>query len=176
MVYSMEIYIDGSCRNIGTPRAIGSAAAIFTNKDERSDKWTRDLRRGPRYPPPTNQRAELTSVILAIELALIRFQKQETSPYLDVKIHSNSEYAMDCMTHGIHEWNGNGWINDAGDEVENRDLMEKVLDLDYRLRDKGDVKYILIPKEENQEADRFCNMALDAQYEEVGPGNDEPVA
>ncbi|KAF3167136.1 hypothetical protein TWF225_012058 [Orbilia oligospora] len=176
MVYTMEIYIDSGCRNLGTTRAIGSAAAILTNKGERSNKWTTDLRRGPRLPPPTIQRAELTSVILAIDIATIRFEQLDTKPYLDVKIHSNSEYAIDCMTNRIHQCNRNGWMDDAGDEVENRDLMEKVLDLEDLLRDKGDVSYFLISREENQEATEFCNRALDDQSRELGPEKHEPVA
>ncbi|KAF3089150.1 hypothetical protein TWF706_010480 [Orbilia oligospora] len=82
MVYTMEIYIDSGCRNLGTTRAIGSAAAILTNRGERSNKWTTDLHRGPRLPPPTIQRAELTSVILAIDIATIQFEQLDTKPYL----------------------------------------------------------------------------------------------
>jgi ribonuclease HI len=66
MVYVMEIYIDGGCRGNGQPGAIGAAAAVFKHRYGHK-AWTRVL---PRYPPPTNQRAEITAIIMALQQAL----------------------------------------------------------------------------------------------------------
>lgn len=160
MVYIMEIYVDGGCRDNGQPGAIGAAAAIFKKKYEGYDAWTKSL---PPYPPPTNQRAEITAIILALEQALEKLEELDTNPYLDVKIYSDSRYAIGCMTNWIYKWARNGWINAAGNEVANRDLIQEASDLDDRLKEEGDVEYIWIPREENQLADRLCNEDMDKQ-------------
>lgn len=160
MVYIMEIYVDGGCRGNGQPGAIGAAAAVFKKRNGKCDAWTKSL---PLYPPPTNQRAEITAIILALEQALEKFEELDTNPYLDVKIYSDSRYAIGCMTNWIYKWTRNGWINAAGNEVANRDLIQEASHLDDRLKEEGDVEYIWISREENQLADRLCNENMDKQ-------------
>ena len=160
MVYTMEIYVDGACRGNGQPGARGAAAAVFKHRFGGHNAWTRTL---PRRPPPTNQRAEITAIILALELALEKLDELCTNPMLDVKIYSDSRYAIGCMTEWVYKWSRNGWINSAGNEVANRDLIEEASDLDDRLKEEGTVEYIWIPREKNQDADRYCNEALDEE-------------
>ena len=154
----MEIYVDGGCRRNGQPGAIGAAAAIFELKFGRQDRWYKVL---PRNPPPTNQRAEITAIILALEQALEKYEQLDKNPWLDVKIYSDSRYAIGCMTEWVYKWSRNGWRNAAGYEVANRDLIEKASDLDDRLKEEGDVEYIWIPREQNQDADSLCNDVMD---------------
>ena len=160
MVYIMKIYVDGGCRGNGQPGAIGAAAAVFEKRNGGHYAWTKSL---PQYPPPTNQRAEITAIILALEQALEKYENLDTNPYLDVKIYSDSKYAIGCMTNWIYKWTRNGWINAAGNEVANRDLIQEASDLDDRLKEEGDVEYIWISREENQLADRLCNECMDEQ-------------
>ncbi|XTI82314.1 ribonuclease H1 [Cenococcum geophilum] len=160
MVYIMEIYVDGGCRGNGQPGAIGAAAAVFKKRNGKSVAWTKSL---PLYPPPTNQRAEITAIILALEQALEKLEELDTNPHLDVKIYSDSRYAIGCMTNWIYKWARNGWINAAGNEVANRDLIQEASHLDDRLKEEGDVEYIWISREENQLADRLCNENMDKQ-------------
>jgi len=161
MVYIMEIYVDGGCRGNGKPDSIGAAAAVFRRKWGKSDYWTRVL---PRWPPPTNQRAEISAIILALEQALEEYANLDGNPWLDVKIYSDSKYAIGCMTDWVYKWSTNGWRNAAGNEVANRDLIEEASDLGDRLKEEGKVEYIWIPREDNDEADRICNEAMDDQY------------
>lgn len=160
MVYTMRIYTDGGCRGNGHPGAIGAAAAVFMKKHGRWKSWTRSL---PSYPWPTNQRAEITAIILALEQALENLENLDTNPFLDVEIYSDSRYVVDCMTKWIYKWTKNGWTNYAGNEVANRDLLEEASDLDDRLKEEGTVAYIWIPREENGIADRLCNENMDDQ-------------
>jgi len=160
MVYTMEIYVDGGCRGNGQPGSIGAAAAVFKLRSGKHEAWTKIL---PQYPPPTNQRAEITAIILALELALEKLAELRTNPWLDVKIYSDSRYAIGCMTDWVYKWSRNGWINAAGNEVANRDLIQEASDLDDRLKEEGTVEYIWIRREENQDADRYCNQALDEE-------------
>lgn len=160
MVYIMKIYTDGGCRGNGQPGAIGAAAAVFETKYGRHTAWTRQL---PSYPTPTNQRAEITAIILALEQALEKYRELDSNPWLDVKIYSDSRYAVDCMTKWIYKWTKNGWTNAAGNPVANQDLLEEASDLDDRLKDEGNVEYLWIPREENELADKYCNETLDEQ-------------
>jgi len=160
MVYIMEIYVDGGCRGNGTPSSIGAAAAVLKLRFGRQNVWTKIL---PRQPPPTNQRAEIEAIILALEQALENYEELDTDPWLDIKIYSDSRYAVGCMTKWVYKWSRNGWMNAAGNEVANRDLIEKASDLDDRLREEGTVEYIWIPREKNQVADRYCNQVMDEE-------------
>jgi ribonuclease HI len=65
------------------------------------------------------------------------------------------------MTEWIHKWCRNGWINSAGNEVANKELIQEASGLDDKVKELGDVKYIWIPREQNEDADRYCNQALD---------------
>ncbi|KAE8423319.1 ribonuclease H-like domain-containing protein [Aspergillus pseudocaelatus] len=170
MPYIMEIYTDGGCRGNGRSGAIGAAAAVFKNKFGKCTGWTRPL---PKYPAPTNQRAEITAIILALETALEKLEELDTRPYLDVKIYSDSRYAIGCMTKWIYKWANNGWTNAAGNEVANRDLIEKASDLDDRLKEEGDVEYIWIPREKNQTADEMCNDEMDEQCRKAETSSDD---
>lgn len=160
MVYTMEIYVDGGCRGNGQPGSIGAAAAVFKLRSGQQTAWTRIL---PDYPPPTNQRAEITAIILALEQALQRYAELRSNPWLDVKIYSDSRYAIGCMTAWIYKWSKNGWINAAGKSVANQDLIQEASHLDDKLKEEGSVEYIWIPREENQEADRCCNQVMDEE-------------
>jgi ribonuclease HI len=160
MVYTMEIYVDGGCRGNGQPGSIGAAAAVFESRSGKQTAWTRVL---PRHPPPTNQRAEIAAIILALQKALEKLAQLRTNPWLDVTIYSDSRYAIGCMTDWVYKWSRNGWINAAGNEVANRDLIKQASDLDDELKEDGTVEYIWIPRDQNQDADRYCNHVMDEQ-------------
>ncbi|KAI0906556.1 ribonuclease H-like domain-containing protein [Ustulina deusta] len=158
MVYVMEFYVDGGCRGNGKPWAIGAAACIMMKRHGSYASQSLEL---PRDPEPTNQRAEMTAIIMALEWALKRYHELDSNPRLAVRIHSDSRYAINCMDNWIYKWTRNGWVNSSGYEVANRDLIEEASDLDDRLQELGSVDYIWIPRSENQAADELCNDKLD---------------
>lgn len=161
MPYRMDIYVDGGCRGNGYPGAIGAAAAVHAKKYGGTKAWTVNL---PRHPPPTNQRAEIRAIQLALEVALKKRSGLE-NPAVDMDVHifSDSKYAVNCMTTWIYKWANNGWLNQQGNQVANRDLIETASDLDDRVKDCGEVAYHWIPRSENRGADEYCNRALDRQ-------------
>jgi ribonuclease HI len=158
MVYIMEFYVDGGCRGNGSSWATGAAACVMMKKSPQYYSWTMRL---PSDPTPTNQRAELTAIIMALELALDRYNELDGNPWLDVTIYSDSQYAVNCMNEWIYKWANNGWNNARGCEVANRDLIEEASNLDDKLKAEGKVKYVWIPREKNELADRLCNEELD---------------
>jgi ribonuclease HI len=66
----------------------------------------------------TNQRAELT----AIGRALDTVPKDR-----DVTIVTDSQYSINCITVWSGNWRRNGWKTAAGKTVENRDLVESIV-------------------------------------------------
>jgi ribonuclease HI len=157
----MEIYVDGGCRGNGKPGSIGAAAAVFKLRYGKTKQWFMEMHRH-QSPPPTNQRTEIAAIMVALEQALEKYDTLKSYPNLDVKIYSDSKYAIGCMTTWIYKWDRNGWISSAGYEVANRDLIEKASHLDDKVRRLGDVEYIWIPREQNQEADALVNRVMDA--------------
>ncbi|KAI9045873.1 uncharacterized protein KD926_005816 [Aspergillus affinis] len=160
MVYTMKFYTDGGCRRNGRPGAVGAAAAVQQRRWGKIKTWRKSL---PAYPRPTNQRAEITGIILALIQALKRHQELYGRPSFRVTIYTDSKYAIGCMNEWIYKWVENGWINAAGNEVANRDLIEMAFDLHETLADLGKVRYRWIPREENQLADELCNDDMDEQ-------------
>lgn len=72
----------------------------------------------------TNQRAELTAILRAL---------QTVPPTQGVLIWSDSMYAIKCVTEWFVKWESNGWKTHKG-PVQNRDLVEMVLQ-EMRKRD-----------------------------------------
>ena len=166
MVYTMVIQVDGGCRGNGQPGAYGAAAAVILGRKGRILKtWTRELP-SYQYPLPTNQRAEISAIMLALQLALDKYNNLSNQPYMDVTIESDSRYAVECMNTWIHKWASNGWRNARGTEVANQDLIREASDLDDRLRECGSVTYEWISRWENEDADAACNERMDRMYSE----------
>jgi len=163
MVYTMVIYVDGGCQGNGQAGSRGAAAAVFKRRDGGREVSTLLL---PDYPRPTNQRAELTAIIMAQEQALEKLDRMHMSPYLNLRIYSDSQYAIRCLMEWLPIWCNNGWRNAEGRPVANRDLIQKASDLDDILNERGRVEYLWIPREENWEADEWCNRALDGELQD----------
>ena len=160
-MYIMRMYVDGGCRRNGYEDAIGAAACVVQKKWGRDTTWTRQLPSHHKSPTPTSQRAEITAIILALETALEDYEQLDSNPSLRLTIHTDSKYAHGCMTDWIYKWTRNGWVNAAGKEVANRDLIEKASDLDDQVKELGTVDYVWIPRGENQDADEAVSDLLD---------------
>lgn len=155
----MRISVDGGCRGNGYNDAIAAAAIVVHLRSGRLKIWTRRL---PDYPTPTNQAAELTAIIMALEKAVEQYQSCYTSPFMRVTITTDSKYAHGCMTEWRYKWVDNGWLNSKGQDVANRDLIEQALDLEAEIEQNGNVQYAWVPREKNQEADAAVNKELNA--------------
>lgn len=83
-----------------------------------ADLFSRNVSEPLAGPRQTNQRAELTAVLRALDII---------PRNRDVIIKSDSKYAIDCVTTWFVNWRRNNWRNAAGKAVENKDLIENVL-------------------------------------------------
>jgi ribonuclease HI len=126
--------------------------------------WVRAL---PSCPSPTNQRAELTATVLAIQIARHRFKKWDIRVRLHVVIESDLKYAMNCMNIWVNKWCSNGWTNAAGYRVANRDLLEDALYWEDKLLRSTTIAYTWIPRSMNECADRQCNIELDSLQKDI---------
>lgn len=159
----MEIFTYGGCRYNGTPQAIGANAAVIRFESGLMVSWVKAL---PANPTPTSQRAEISGLILALEVALEKYHSLRNRPELYVTIYSDSHYVIECMTESIDKWAQDGWIDHLGQQVANGDLLEKAFDLDHQLNELGDLRYYWIPPEENWEARGLCTENLNKQESE----------
>ncbi|KAF8171552.1 ribonuclease H1 [Mycena galopus ATCC 62051] len=157
MLYNLDVWTDGACRGNGQSWAIGGAGAWFSKPVNGARGWLRQL---SLYPTPTNQKAELTGLIVALETA-----SQLRDPmFVRLTVHTDSTYVIRCMTHWLDEWRVNGWVNAYGYSVANRDLIEEAAELVQSLDMNGvRLKFVWVPRDENREADRLANQACDSQ-------------
>lgn len=158
MVYLMQVLIEGTYRGGGKPWNMAACAAVFISKSGTHHPWTFRL---PPSPPPSQQRAEITSVVLALELALQRYQDLHSNPDIRVAIYTASRYVIGCLTNWSAKWASNGWVNAAGKPVANLDLIQRALSLDNKLSQLGFVEYVLVPRQEVEAPGALTNRLLD---------------
>ncbi|OZC11927.1 ribonuclease HI [Onchocerca flexuosa] len=104
------VYTDGACFSNGY---VGAAAGIGIYWGEQHvDNISEPLLNGP----PTNNRAELTAVIRAIQTAIQR-------KYQQLIVRTDSNLLIQTMNLWIHGWRKNGWKTSNGTSVKNQDLI-----------------------------------------------------
>lgn len=142
----LRIYTDGSSLKNGQVGARAGVGVFFGPQDPKYDKpfptefpvYTIDWQ--ARGAPPkskrrkltwryrnvsealkgskqTNQRAELTAIQRALDIA---------PSHRDVTIYTDSKYAIDCVSTWYKGWMQRGWINSKGKPVENKDLVQEI--------------------------------------------------
>lgn len=100
----------------------------------------------------TNQRAELTAILRALDIV---------PRNRAVTIVTDSRYAIDCVTSWSINWRKNGWKTAAGKAVENKDLVENILNkIEERQRLRVQTKFEWIKGHANHpgnvEADKLA--------------------
>ncbi|KAK5143037.1 hypothetical protein LTR04_002031 [Oleoguttula sp. CCFEE 6159] len=108
----LRIYTDGSSLGNGQRGAVAGVGVYFGPKDSRN---VSEALTGPRQ---TNNRAELTAISRAIEIA---------PRDRDIVIFSDSNYAIKCVTEWYKKWRLSGWISSSRKPVDNKDLVESIV-------------------------------------------------
>lgn len=106
----VEIFCDGACS--GNPGPGGFGAILRKGSIEKELSGAEIA--------TTNNRMELTAVIIALE-SLTRS--------CNVSVTTDSQYLVKGITEWIFTWVKKGWINSKRDPVLNRDLWERLLAL-----------------------------------------------
>lgn len=108
----LRIYTDGSSLKNG--RALASAGVgVYFGPGDNSRNVSEPLK-GSRQ---TNQRAELTAILRALDIA---------PRHRDVTIFTDSQYAIKCVTVWYVKWQRNKWLTSDNKPVENKDLVESI--------------------------------------------------
>ena len=119
----LHVYTDGSCENNGRPNAKAGYGVYFGNRDPRNVS-------APLKGPATNNRAELTALIAALEII----------GTTRVVLYTDSQYCINGITSWIKGWKKYGWKTATGQPVMNKDLWLKFDEL-YDPR-RATVKYV----------------------------------
>lgn len=108
----LKVWTDGSSLGNGHRGAKSGVGVYFGPNDPRN---VSEALVGPRQ---TNQRAELTAIQRALDIAPID---------RDVRIYTDSQYGIKCLTIWFPNWRRNGWKNAQNKPVENKDIIEPII-------------------------------------------------
>eukprot|EP01056_Protomagalhaensia_sp_Gyna25_P002572 Protomagalhaensia_sp_Gyna_25__2571@NODE_245_length_4207_cov_27_040547_g188_i0_p3_GENE_NODE_245_length_4207_cov_27_040547_g188_i0NODE_245_length_4207_cov_27_040547_g188_i0_p3_ORF_typecomplete_len262_score24_16RNase_H/PF00075_24/3_2e03RNase_H/PF00075_24/5e45RVT_3/PF13456_6/7_5e03RVT_3/PF13456_6/1_9e08Cauli_VI/PF01693_16/0_00032NOP5NT/PF08156_13/0_0022_NODE_245_length_4207_cov_27_040547_g188_i033604145 len=107
---AIHVYTDGACSRNGQKGAKAGWGVWFGPNDKRNCCGA--------TTPATNQRAELQGILEALRVL-------QHVP-CRVVVHSDSNYAMKCVSEWISQWKRNGWMNSGRQPVANQDLIKQV--------------------------------------------------
>lgn len=145
-----EIYTDGSSIGNGKVGASAGVGVFFGEGDVRniSERLARDS-------PQTNQRAELTAILRAL---------QAVDAAEGVRIMTDSKYSISCVTDWYRKWSQTGWVTSAGgaggrQPVKNADLVRAIrAAIDERDAFGATTQFVWVKGHNNQPG----NVAADA--------------
>ncbi|EEH37565.1 ribonuclease H [Paracoccidioides lutzii Pb01] len=110
----LRIYTDGSSLRNGRMGAKAGVGVYFGPGDK-----SRNVSEPLKGSRQTNQRAELTAIIRALDIA---------PRHRDVTIFTDSKYAINCVTVWFVNWQRNKWMTSEDKPVENKDLIQSILE------------------------------------------------
>ncbi|MDD5590257.1 MAG: ribonuclease HI family protein [Candidatus Portnoybacteria bacterium] len=138
------IYTDGGSRGNPGPAAIG--VVICNEKVEPVKKY------GEAIGEKTNNEAEYEAIIFALKKFKALFGGDEAQK-AKIEMRMDSELAAKQLNHEY--------------KIEEPHIQQLFLKIWNLMIDFGQVKFINIPREENKEADRLVNEALDKKQENL---------
>ncbi|KAI0025735.1 ribonuclease H [Xylariomycetidae sp. FL0641] len=124
----VHVYTDGSSRSNGTPRAVAGVGVFFGAGDPRnvSERLEGDA------SVQTNQRAELTAILRALEKVPVE---------QPMRIHTDSAYSINCVTLWYRGWERKDWVTTKGEDVINQDVIKAIRAIIDERTDAGTPTY-----------------------------------
>lgn len=118
----VTVYADGCCRGNGQPDARGGVGVYYPN-GEFPDVFD-NLSEYIGYDEiHTNQKAEL----IAMEIAIANALRSVGERARGVRVHTDSQFAINCLTVWCKNWKRNGWKNSKGLPVANKEIIQRIL-------------------------------------------------
>ncbi|EKG19649.1 hypothetical protein MPH_03081 [Macrophomina phaseolina MS6] len=108
----LQICTDGSALGNGKKGSVAGVGVFFGPLDKRN------VSEGLAGARQTNQRAELTAIQRALDIAPLQ---------RDVEIRTDSSYGINCVTVWYKSWRKNNWQTSGKKPVENKDLVEPIV-------------------------------------------------
>jgi len=129
---SVIIFCDGACINNGRrgARAAFGMVAYRGSSTSLEEELFRRAEALTPAEPQTNQRGELRGLSAAVAYAQTAVAAGATT----VRIYTDSEYALNCLTKWIGGWRRDGWRRSDGSPVLHRDILEPLYDAWSTLR------------------------------------------
>lgn len=118
---AIDIFCDGACMNNGR-RGARAAYGMVARQGMRELQIVSEALSPAE--PQTNQRAELRGLGAALSYAVSASSAGATT----VRIYTDSEYAINCLTRWSPAWRRSGWRKAGGEPVLHRDLLEPMCD------------------------------------------------
>ena len=137
----VEIFSDGACSGNPGPGGYGTILRYGAQEKELSGY----------DPETTNNRMELLGAIVGLEAL--------TRP-CQVRLTTDSQYLVKGITEWIDGWQRKGWKNSKKEEVANRDLWERLLEVSA----KHQIEWLWVKghagHEENERCDELARAAI----------------
>lgn len=114
METTVQVWVDGSCLNNGINNASSAVGIYYDPEDQRN--FSSKLSGGKQ----TNNRAELLAILYVLCTNLTT---------TSLKIYTDSQYSIKCLTEYHYRWQVNGWTTSKGDAVESANIIKYSLDL-----------------------------------------------
>jgi len=133
------IYTDGGARDNPGPAAIG---AVITQEGQALKKYSHFIGRA------TNNQAEYEAVVFALKKVKLLFGKKKAKT-MTLEICTDSELIVKQLNHQY--------------KIKEEELQPLFLKIWNLILDFGQVNFKHIPRQQNKEADRLVNQALDEQ-------------
>jgi ribonuclease HI len=118
---AVDIFCDGACVNNGRRGARAAFGMMARRGASELFVAAEPLRADE---PQTNQRAELRGLAAAVTYALTAVSAGATT----IRIYSDSEYSINCVTKWVGAWRRAGWRKADGAPVLHRDILEPLCD------------------------------------------------
>lgn len=113
---SLIVYTDGACSSNGQSGA-RAGYGVYFGADDRNNVAERLAGRA------TNQRAEMTAVLVAMRVA---YERKLVSAQKGLTIFTDSYYTLNGVTVWVAGWKQKGWKTSDGKPVKNQDIWVKI--------------------------------------------------
>ena len=147
----IDIYTDGGCEP--NPGEAGSGLALY-RQGELAELWY-----GLYNPNGTNNTAELNALYQALLMA-----QQYNKLGKSVHIHSDSQYAINCIANWAYGWKAKSWKRKTG-EIANLEIIQQAHELYDSLKAAIKLTHVAahVGIEGNELADRMSIHAIDSK-------------
>lgn len=133
---ALYIFTDGACSKNGKVDAKASWACFITDNED--SKYSNLNMSGIIEKNGTNQKAELTAILNALEM-LDAYQKSIDEK--DIIICSDSMYSINCCTKWYKAWEKNNWKNAKNQDVKNPEIIKKIIQCLKKLNAKFNITF-----------------------------------
>jgi len=135
----LVVYTDGGARDNPGPAAIG---VVITQEGQTLKKYADFIGQA------TNNQAEYQAVIFALQKVKLLFGKKKAKT-MEIEICLDSELIVKQLNHQY--------------KINEKDLQPLFLKIWNLILDFGQINFKYIPRQQNKQADRLVNQALDNQ-------------